>query len=127
LIVAFSIQPRELELAGTADELRSLGGAIESGAGSFALQTNADVSPYDIALRHLKIETNSREGVAISVDQENNQIIISGPIERLMILGQNVSNAASSGDHLHIEYFPDHFYLDRDSVPLVIVPARETP
>jgi hypothetical protein len=53
---------------------------------------------------------------------------ISGSREKLEILAGNIESFANdesrdSGnikDHIHIEYYPNHFYLKKESIPLVI-------
>jgi hypothetical protein len=55
--------------------------------------------------------------------------MIKGDPESLGILADNIDDFASeadSGTHLHVEYYPGHYYLAEGSESLVISIARDS-
>ncbi|MFD0350706.1 hypothetical protein ACFQ0M_41185 [Kitasatospora aburaviensis] len=48
--------------------------------------------------------------------------MISGDAAARAVLAENLRGmaCAEDGGHLHVEYFPDHFYLAEGSLPLVV-------
>jgi hypothetical protein len=56
---------------------------------------------------------------------EDRALVVAGDQSALQILAENLSafaeNPGEMGGHLHIEYFPDHFYLRPGSAALAVV------
>lgn len=79
--------------------------------------------PYNSYATSLKVE-HGASGVRIARNQS--QIRISGSSNKLAALAENIEwiangNPANIGsNHIHIEYHPGHFYLEEESIPLVI-------
>jgi hypothetical protein len=61
-------------------------------------------------------------GSRIDVDASRGVLLITGDPDPRAILAHNIRGMAEmdDGGHLHLEYFPDHFYLAAGSRPLVI-------
>jgi hypothetical protein len=75
--------------------------------------------PYDGFALSLEIRvTNS----LVCISRCDDQIGIAGSSDLLEILAQNVGfvTTNSGSNHLHIEFYPSHFFLDPESIPLVI-------
>jgi hypothetical protein len=61
----------------------------------------------------------------LTITQEGGWIALSGAAEHCALLAENVASFASEahsaeGTHMHIEYFPGHYYLGAESLPLVV-------
>ncbi len=122
MIVALSTKTGEVELVARSDEFNGLASALRAGEGSIALETATDVSPYDTSLGVVVVSTAWRDDVLIEVDRDSSQLLISGSVGKMDILADNVAemSEAALAEHLHIEHFPGHFYLNADSAPLVL-------
>ncbi|WP_020670559.1 Imm32 family immunity protein [Amycolatopsis nigrescens] len=123
MIVEFADTGRETLLAGKPDEYRRVADALQAGAGSFELNTDPAAVRQGSPLSRLDIGTADSDGVVISVDTEDRRLVITGPRQLLSVLADIFRDSAGTGDpegHVHIEYFPEHFYLDPASMPLTI-------
>lgn len=128
MIVAVSTRTNEASLSGSPRDYRELAVALQRGHGSIALDAGADVSPYDLAMERLNVDSTDSGGVTIAVHLEANALTITGARDKLAILADILLDSASPpepGGHVHIEYFDDHAYLDPASLPLVINDAQE--
>ncbi|HKS44795.1 MAG TPA: hypothetical protein VJT49_06695 [Amycolatopsis sp.] len=126
MIVALSKEPLETALSGHPDEYLELARMLEAGTGTVGLDTGADPAPYGSVLAAIVVRERDSAAVTISVDDD--RLIVEGPVHLLSVLAGNVRGSATSGDpegHAHIEYFPGHYYLGENSVPLVIHDAME--
>ncbi len=58
----------------------------------------------------------------VRIVRSGEAIIVTGRLDLLAILAENVESIASSapGEHLHIDYHPDHYYLREDTEPVVV-------
>jgi len=67
-------------------------------------------------------------GPGMSVKWSGDELVLTGDRAALDIFASNIRNLGHGrigGSHIHIEYFPGHFYLHDDSVP-VVVQATDT-
>ncbi|OHV64164.1 hypothetical protein BCD48_37565 [Pseudofrankia sp. BMG5.36] len=122
MLVAASGRTGELVVRGDGPGLLQLADAILSGNHHVETSAMADVAPYDEALSGIRITACTRPTTRVG-KQADGTMIISGPSSGLRILADNMRALAesdTSGHHLHIEYFPGHFYLDHESTPLVV-------
>ena len=117
-----------VELEGTAEALHELSQVIrelvEAKDLSLALPSTSP-TPYLGYLESVRIEQGTGK---VCISRTGNQVLISGSPEMLTILSHNIESMPelqrrpASGmdrDHVHIEYYPGHFYLKEESVPLV--------
>jgi hypothetical protein len=88
------------------------------------LNRERNPSPYDRLLKEISIAP--KLNAKVYVGQMGERMVISGSLEYLSILAENIRHLAehpiSSSAvpyHIHIEYYPDHFYLEKESTPLV--------
>ena len=115
----------DLELQGSPDSIIQLADLLVSEHQEIDLSTpNAIQSaPYDafITAIHLK-----RQEGHVVIQRTDTVLTICGSLENLALLADNLKWLANQvtvtgcDNHLHIEYYPDHFYLNASSVPLVV-------
>ncbi len=123
MFAARAVETGELKLSAGRRELLALAGAAEAGSGYFSLAADADVAPYDVALSDLELESVDRPTVRVAVDGSGKRLLITGDASSLGVFAQNLRGLAGTPntvDHLHIEYYPEHFYLDSESLPIVV-------
>lgn len=108
----------EVDLTASAEELNRLADAVAEGEG---LLSSAP-SPGNDALVGIEVEKTAYPGVLVHLDSERQVLVISGDAAGRVVLADNLRGMASADDggHLHIDYFPGHFYLAEGSLPLVV-------
>lgn len=119
---------REVDLTASAEELSRFAGAVADGEGLLSSTASAGSN----ALVGVEVKKTSGPGVLICLDPERQILVISGDSDGRAALADNLRAMASAedGGHLHVDYFPGHFYLTEGSVPLVVnsphggMPAR---
>lgn len=102
----------------SAEELRHLAGAVADGEG--LLSSTASLGSNTLA--GVQVKKTSGPGVLIRLDPERQILVISGDSASRAVLADNLLGVASAedGGHLHVDYFPGHFYLAEGSVSLVV-------
>ena len=108
----------EVDLMASAGELSRLASAVADGEGVL----NSAVSPGSNDLAGVEVKKTSGPGVLIRLDPERQMLVISGDSAGRAVLADNLFSMASAedGGHLHVDYFPGHFYLAEGSLSLVI-------
>ncbi|MET9611692.1 Imm32 family immunity protein [Kitasatospora indigofera] len=108
----------EVDLTASAAELNRLADAVAEGKG---LLSSAP-SPGNDALAGIEVKKTVGPGVLVHLDSERQDLAISGDAADRVVLADNLRGMASAedGGHLHIDYFPGHFYLAEGSLPLVV-------
>ncbi|WP_037604645.1 Imm32 family immunity protein [Streptacidiphilus rugosus] len=109
----------EVDLTGSADELHRLADAVATGEARLSASPAPD---DDVALLGIEVRTSPGPGVLVRLDPERRILLISGDQAGRTVLAENLRGIASAADggHLHLDYFPGHFYLAEGSVPLVV-------
>lgn len=112
----------EVDLTASAEELNRLAGAIAEGEGLLS----STPSPGRDALAGIEVRKTVGPGVLVHLDSERQFLVISGDSAGRAVLADNLRGMASAedGGHLHIDYFPGHFYLAEGSLPLVVNSPR---
>jgi ribosomal protein S18 acetylase RimI-like enzyme len=94
------------------------------------LVPDGPASPYDGYLQIIYVQRTYR---LVKIDRAGDILNISGSGANLQILSENVSfvatqvaNDLASGTHLHVEYYPDHPFLDPTAIPLIIECLADT-
>ncbi len=113
-----------VELTGSPGVLRALANLLGRGESEVVAvpvpTTRPD--PYDGWLESIAI--HPEEEPLLLIRRERRQLVLSGGRNSLAILADNVETLANSSndgeEHMHIEYFPGHYYLREGSVPLVL-------
>ena len=108
----------EVDLTASAEELGRLAGAVAEGAGLL----DATVSAGGNALVGVEVRKTAGPGVLLGLDPERRILVISGDSAARAVLAENLRGMASAedGGHLHVDYFPGHFYLAEGSLSLVV-------
>ncbi|MER7689915.1 hypothetical protein [Streptomyces sp. NPDC097610] len=108
----------EVALSASAEELTWLASAVARGEGLLSFTS----SPGGDALAGVEVLKSSGPGVLIRRDAERQILVISGDSAGRAVLAENLRALATDedGGHLHIDYFPGHFYLAEGSLPLVV-------
>ncbi len=124
MMVLISSRTGEVELSGSRAELVGLAEVLRAGAGEVGLDQVSDPSPYDGALRRVVVSVAGQSLASVGVEQVSSVLAIAGGRQALSLLGDNLESFAAESDggadHLHIEYFADHYYLSSGSTPLVV-------
>jgi hypothetical protein len=121
MIVRVSEKTDEIELAGNAKELDWLSRQLLIDNNKITLEyKNLNPFPYSKNLESIQIKHIPNQNVKISV--ESNSLLIQGSPEKLRILSENIETGEEKLEnyHIHIEYFDGHFFLSKDSIPLVV-------
>jgi hypothetical protein len=108
----------EVDLKASAEELSRLAVAVADGEGVL----RSAVSPGSNDLAGVEVKKTSGPGVLIRLDPERQILVISGDSAGRAVLADNLLSMASAedGGHLHVDYFPGHFYLAGGSLSLII-------
>lgn len=108
----------EVDLMASVEELSRLAGAVADGEG--LLSSTALPGGNDLA--GVEVKKTSGPGVLIRLDPERQILVISGDSAGMAALADNLLSMASAedGGHLHVDYFPGHFYLAEGSMSLVV-------
>jgi hypothetical protein len=108
----------EVDLTASAAELSRLAGAVADGEGLLS----STAPPGGGVLAGVEVRRTSDPGVLIRLDPERQILVISGDSVGRAVLADHLRDVASAedGGHLHLDYFPGHFYLAEGSVPLVV-------
>lgn len=85
--------------------------------------------PYAEWLSFLDIRVEDEAEMTMAV--EDGDLVVAGDPSALEILADNLSSFAENpdtmGGHIHIEYFPDHFFLRPGAIPLTVVSHSDDP
>ncbi|MFC4503647.1 MULTISPECIES: Imm32 family immunity protein [Streptomyces] len=108
----------EVDLSASAEELTCLASAVAQGEG---LLSSASSSGSN-TLAGVEVKNTSGPGVLVHRDAERQILVISGDSASRTVLAENLRAMATAedGGHLHIDYYPGHFYLAEGSLPLVV-------
>jgi hypothetical protein len=108
----------EVTLMASAAELSRLAGAVANGEGLLS----STASPGGNDLAGVEVKSASGPGILIHLDPERQILVISGDCAGRAGLADNLLSMASAegGGHLHVDYFPGHFYLAEGSLSLVV-------
>ncbi|GLW19786.1 hypothetical protein Stsp01_65290 [Streptomyces sp. NBRC 13847] len=112
----------ELELSGSRSELLALSQTLRNGDGESLLTEVSDPFPYSRSLSRIEVRQTSGK-VSISPSRDGDSLSVEGRLDSLCLLAENIEGFAfdaAQGDHLHVDYFPEHDYLARGSGSLVV-------
>ena len=115
----------ELELALSAEAAHVLGSALRQPSAELATLAEGSPAPYAHWLSHILIRRLESGRVALSIDETASALVLEGERQYLDVLAKNIeefiNDATTPGDHLHIEYYDDHFYLAPSQISLTVV------
>ena len=120
--------PSGVEIEGTADELQDLSATMKQCSNVCDVLLGAPAEFDERGLRYLMtIEFTVRPGPLV-VSVLDRMLLIAGAREKLDLLSENVDSlldpdneegSGDSGGHIHVEYYPGHFFLSEDALPLI--------
>jgi hypothetical protein len=122
----------QIELSGTSRAIAYLAQVLyKRSVATYRLQVpvNEPIEPYDVFLSFLTIiqDTDPLHRITVRVDHQES-LIIEGPSKSLELLAANLEwfattkppDAVESLAHLHIDYYPDHPFLEPSSSELIV-------
>jgi hypothetical protein len=113
----------EMELRGSSVQFQEFAARLrDGGEGSVSLNEVGAPSPYDRSLSRVVISGGPGK-IMVALEDDGQSLLICGAGEFMAILAANIEGFAEDGtrgEHAHIEYFPDHYYLAKDAEPLVL-------
>jgi hypothetical protein len=114
---------QEVDVSGSPADVRDLAEFIRTGGGGvLRIDAAADPSPYQHSSSKVEVVVDdSAELLLTSLEVSHQALRFVGPRWALELLAENMENQADEpAGHLHIEWFPDHFYLSPGSLSLVV-------
>jgi len=110
-------------MRGSSGQFKELAARLRNeGGSSVALDEVPAPSPYDRLMSRVVIRTGSGK-VVVALMDDGQSLLVCGGSEFMKILAANIEGFAEDGtrgEHAHIEYFPDHYYLAAEAEPLVL-------
>jgi len=114
-------------LEGSPEALVTLADALESESGGRfdfdpRVRPAEGPQPYDEFVDGLVLIPG--EG-AVRIEKQGRLIEVSGAPDKLGILADNIRDLAlgsipGNSEHMHIEYHPDHYFLDESAEPVMV-------
>jgi ribosomal protein L30E len=129
MMVAALYDDLSIEIEGSADALRKLSLNVIECEGVCRVVLPKFPEESERGLKFADELTIIVEVGQVNITRAEKQIVISGSKEKLVILAQNilwladqvkVERTASISDHIHIDYYPGHFFLAEDALPLIV-------
>jgi hypothetical protein len=117
----------DIELCGAAQSLKILAHSLRAAMGiqQFRIQVpeGSRIAPYAGFLEFMKLVVI--EGSFVNIAIVDNSLVISGGPDKLEMLAENIAWLTADKDdldskHIHIEYYPEHFYLAPSSMAMVV-------
>lgn len=117
----------EANVDGTRVDFLGLAALLLQGQGEIKTDTEGSPAPYDKFLKSIIIKTVPGQRLTFS-PTEDGDLLVAGESAGLEALAGNLKwFAEGESDHMHEEYYPDHFYLAENSIPMVFVLKEPTP
>jgi hypothetical protein len=112
-----------VSISAAPDSLKALGHLLSAQADTVIELTPSTPGPeYVAAAESIRVCIEREPGITISRDAD--ELVVRGHTEGLAILAKNITHLGTDptglGPHIHIEYFPGHFYVRAGSIPLVV-------
>jgi hypothetical protein len=114
----------EVDVSGTESDSLYFVSQLLQGKGNIAGNMDGSPAPYDKFLKSIVIKTVPGQRLAFTVT-EDGDLLVAGEYTGLEAIAGNlkwfVEKERRQGDHLHVEYYPDHFFLAENSIPIVFM------
>ncbi|MBW4647499.1 MAG: hypothetical protein KME06_02185 [Kastovskya adunca ATA6-11-RM4] len=126
MLIRYSDSVREIEIAANEEELLDLSKKLTENdveINAKALGEDLNAAPYCRFLSGIQVSISSGQLVEFQVTQDG-RVLLRGDRQKLSILSNVVLSFAKdwgTGEHMHIEYHPEHFYLSPNSVSVILV------
>jgi hypothetical protein len=118
-----------IEVEGDSADLQELSRQIRDCEESCSVPL-AIPAPFDErGLHYLKNLMIRLDSGSLNILEADQQLFISGAKDKLDLLSANIdwlvesqaANPSQKRDHLHIEFYPGHFFLSEAAMPVVII------
>ncbi|MER5518898.1 hypothetical protein [Streptomyces sp. NPDC002763] len=108
----------EVVLSASAEELAHLASSVAQGEGLLSSTSPPDGN----TLAGVEVNKSSGPGVLVHQDAERQLLVITGDSAGRAVLAEDLQAMATAedGGHLHVDYYPGHFYLAEGSLSLVV-------
>jgi hypothetical protein len=120
MLIGYS--PREISVIASREELIDLSTRLRTVGGQIVSDHQmGSPAPYDRFLAGILVEDAPGQSVIFNVTKDN-FLRVAGDRRKMEVLAKNVESFAKESDddqHSHEEYFPGHFYLAPESLPVV--------
>ncbi|GAB2478453.1 hypothetical protein GCM10027063_19890 [Promicromonospora xylanilytica] len=115
-------ETREMEIRADPEGLATLAAAVANASATIEVEAPERIWPYDEALASVRVEPTDAL-VLIDHDESAAAMRITGSQASRKVLAENLVDFAREGkpgEHWHVEWFPDHFYLAEGGAPVVV-------
>src|ERR1700730_18202091 len=122
MMIRFTARTNEVAISGTRAELNQLATLLRGAEGGAIPTGDGPLGSYEKLLHGILIEDNPGASVVFSATNDDKLVIIGDSAKR-HVPSKSVSdfaNLAAESEHLHIDYYPEHFYLGPHSASTVI-------
>jgi hypothetical protein len=118
-----------VEIEGTSSDLRELSRAIKGCESLCHIPLSIPASVDNRGLRYRKELVIRVESNSLKISEADQQLFIYGAKEKLDLFSAGIDwlvDSRAEGvsqirDHLHVEFYPGHFFLSEDALPLVLI------
>ena len=119
-----------VEIEGSTQDLRELSRKVRRCSDLCEVAVSAPADYDNRGLRHVKQLVLMVGSGPLSITASDQQVSFSGSKDKLDLLAENidslvdpnnVENAQKTRDHLHVEFYPGHFFLSEDALPLILI------
>ncbi|QIF01715.1 hypothetical protein [Roseimicrobium sp. ORNL1] len=119
----YSATTPEVAVLATREEYRALTEALRTpGQARMHASQEGNPEPYAAFLQGIVVTCGGEERVSVIVNPECSTLEFRGCGASLAMLAVNVASFGAEADmdsHSHEEYYEGHFYLEKDSLPVV--------
>ncbi|MBC6451572.1 Imm32 family immunity protein, partial [Actinokineospora xionganensis] len=116
LEIRYSPRTREIDISSSRQSLKELARLIAQGEATISSGWDQDPAPYASVLSTVICRVDENIMVVFDVQEEEGVLTIVGDAQSMTVLAQNIEGFAEDADarhHLHVDYFPEHPYLER--------------
>ncbi len=113
---------KEISILGNHQDLQQMSRLFSTSQGYIICNADSNPAPYEQYAMGLIIKRIENKLVEFSIT-ENIEILVEGNRNMLSMIAENIvdfSQNAITESHMHIDYFEDHPYLDKKSIPVII-------
>ncbi len=118
-----------IEIEGTSQDLRDLARSIRECGSLCHTPLSAPTLSDDRGLRSVKELVVRVDSNLLKISAADEKLFVAGARDKLALFSANIDWLADSQergrpenrDHLHIEFYPGHFFLSEDALPIILV------
>lgn len=118
----------DAEIEGTSQELQDLSRSIRKCESLSRIPLSVPATFDDRGLRYLTELVIKVDSGALKISEVDQQLLVSGTKKNLDLFSANIDALVTQTegvllkrDHLHVEFYPGHFFLSEDALPLVLI------